>query len=459
MLSRRQLRLPTLEEIAAERVRRLRERAPKGFEDPPAWFHEHQLKAWASEAPVLAICAGWQSGKTVFLPQWLKREIQRRGPGDYGAFSSTFKLLERKFLPELRSVFEPYAAFKSGAQRFVFTELGSLQFWARDWDGSGTTIQLGHAESSDSLESATMKAVAWDEAGQRLIPEQSFLTVQSRLMVARGRMALASRPYEAGWYERLVRSGLLSPGGGVEVVSFPSWANPENPSAEDGYWDELRALLPPWKFAILYEGRFERPLGLIYDCFDFDRDTCEDFAVPGHWNVYPGADFGPVNAAGVLVAEDPGSGELFVVRQYHSGVKRTTAEHVRGIKGPYSTSVGAAGSHGEEGCREAARAAGLLVDEPPFGGVEVQIQCVYEQLAGRKLKVFRRECSGVVEALQLFSREVSADGVVLDKIAGHEPHVLAALRYVITKLRPPRGRRFGGSGRVVRPDSGSGEFL
>ena len=163
-------------------------------EKPPEWFHGDQLRAWNSDATILAICAGWQSGKTVFLPPWLKREIQRKGPGDYGAFSSTYRLLDRKFLPLLKEEFEGFATWHNGSQRFIFIEEGSRALWGDKWNGKPTIIQLGHAENPDSLESATLKAVAWDECGQRLVPKESFETVESRLMVNRGRMCLASRP-------------------------------------------------------------------------------------------------------------------------------------------------------------------------------------------------------------------------------------------------------------------------
>ena len=376
---------------------------------------------------------------TTCLPPILIREIKRRGPGDYGAFSSTFPLLSRKFLPELKKALKGLAEYRSGDSQFIFTHEGSRRLWGLDWNGKDTVIQLGHAQNPDSLESATLKAVVWDEPGQRLVPEQSFLTVESRLMVNRGRMFLASRPYESGWFERMVSDGLKNPSGRVGVVSFPSWANPMNPPEHSERWDELRASMPRWKFTILYEGQFTRPLGLIYDCFDYDRDTCEDFEIPKTWNIYPGVDFGGVNMAGVLVAEDPHSMELYVISEYHSAAKRSFAEHVAEIKGRRNLSVGAGGSHQEDGWREAFRSAGLWLDEPPSNNVEVQIQCVYSQLAAHKLKFFRSGAERIIDDIGLFSREVDDNGDVTDKIANKSTwHRLDSLRYVVTKLRPPK---------------------
>jgi hypothetical protein len=412
----------------------------------PRWFHDFQRLAWTKRKPILAIAAAWQSGKTVFLPPWLKREIQECGPGDYGAFSSTFKLLNRKFLPELKKEFKDLAEWKAGDQQFHFTEEGSKRLWGDGWKGDPTIIQLGHAENPDSLESATLKAVAWDEPGQRLVPEQSFLTVESRLMVNRGRMALASRFYQAGWWERLTKGQLADPSR-LDVVSFPSWANPLNPQADDPYWAELRNRLPAWLYAILYEGKFERPANVIYDTFDYDEDTEPDFDISPDWPLYVGMDFGPVNTAAVVLAEDKSNNLLWVIAEYHTGKKlewsKLGAEiaALTGDRAGGRAFVGGAGGNktGEEGWREAMRKHHIPLDEPPVGDVEVQIQCVYSELATKKLKFFRKGCAKLIDDIGMYSRETGDDMEASDKIADKSKwHRLDALRGIVTKLRPPK---------------------
>src|ERR1035437_2728169 len=254
------------------------------YEDArPYPLHEYQEMTLAATEPIVCVCAGWQSGKTVTLPEWLKREIKSRGPGDYGAFSSTYKLLDTKFLPELLKTFDGLADFQESKQKFVFTEIGNKRIHGAGWNGRPTVIRLGHSQNPDSLESSTLKGVAWDECGQRLIPKQSYDTVRSRLMANRGRMILASRPYEMGWFEKLVTGDDPD----VRVINFPSWANPINPAKDDPYWDKIRAEMPAWRFIMQYEGRFTMPAGLIYDCFNYEEDTCNDFDV-SNLNIYPG---------------------------------------------------------------------------------------------------------------------------------------------------------------------------
>lgn len=373
------------------------------------------------------------------MPEWLKREIQWCGPGDYGAFSSTFKLLNRKFLPELKTCFKGLAEFRASVQQFQFTAEGSRKLFGARWNGSDPTIiQLGHAENPDSLESATLKAVVWDECGQRLVPEQSYHTVRSRLMVNRGRMCLASKPYESGWFERLVTNKSAE----VSVTTFPSWANPVNPPEDDPYWDKIRSEMPGWRFDMQYGGFFTQPAGLIYDCFDWEANTCEDFNI-APFPCYPGMDFGKINTAGVAVAEDKSTGIIYVFGEYHAGEKRDYPDHIASMNalttrnaGGKRYSPGCGGNkHGEDGWREAYRMHGLALDEPPEGNIEVQIQGVWSLLNRRKLIFFRSGAKETIEDLRHYSREVDEDGNVLDKIADDAKwHRLAALRYVISKL-------------------------
>lgn len=462
-----------------EIVELIRQSSRLDLETPPDWFHLSQLETWRDEHPIVCICAGWQSGKTISLSYWLLREIQRCGPGDYGAFSSTFPLMVKKLLPEMKKVFGAVAEYLAGLKQFIFTDAGSRLVFGADWNGDATIVQLGYAVSPDSLESATLKAVIWDECGQRLVPEQSFNTVQSRLMVHRGRMCLASKPYESGWYERLVEEGLknaekrrlLAEGKEVDydpvsdtvgVITYASWDNPVNPAEDSPYFAKIRAKMPTWKFVMQYGGRFTMPAGLIYDCFDWERNTCDDFAIFEAYpmaSTHPGMDFGKINTGGLGVAD---TGDvIYVFGEYLAGEKRTYEKHVESIKAlrnPHAMGreygVGCGGNkHGEDGWREAYRQHGLPLDEPPENNIDVQIQAVWALMAQGKLKFFRAGARQCIEDVKHYSRKVDEDGKVLDEIDNDAIwHLLAALRYIIIKLRPNaanQGAAIAGGERLI----------
>jgi len=46
-------------------------------ETPPEWFHEGQRRAWGITERIALLLWGHQSGKTVYGPHWLLREIVR----------------------------------------------------------------------------------------------------------------------------------------------------------------------------------------------------------------------------------------------------------------------------------------------------------------------------------------------------------------------------------------------
>ncbi len=421
----------SLDEVEARALARWQPAKPTyDAEAMPTWFHSGQAEAWECAAAVIAICAGWQSGKTVFLAPWLLREIQRCGPGDYGAFSSTYKLLARKFLPELKKTFGPFADFRAGDMQFVFTEAGEIALFGKRQE-TPTVIQLGYAENPDSLESATMKAVIWDEPGQRLVPEQSFRTLESRLMVNRGRMALASRPYEFNWYQTLVAK---ADGEKVKAVNFASWHNPVNPPRSDEYWSGLRGL-PAWRFAMLYEGLFTRPAGQIYDCFS-DENIIEEtgdkpWTIPEGWDVYAGQDFGDRNMAGVFIARGP-DGQLVCFASYHKG-HVTVKEHIANLrrKATQPTAGIAGGAPSEDDWRRDFTVAGWPIVKPPIRDVEVGISRVYRLIADGRLRFTRLGAHAVIDEINRYAREVNDAGEPIDKIADKETfHRLDALRYV-----------------------------
>lgn len=427
------MKLSPTQRRAAEELarRRLAARERLDFEVPPGWFHEYQTQAWHAKTSVIALCAAWQSGKTVYLIEWLLREIQRCGPGDYGAFSSTYKLLNRKFLPELRKAFKRFAEFRASDMQFVFTDEGSRKFWP-NWNGEPTVIQLGYAENPDSLESATLKAVVWDEPGQRLVPEQSFLTVHSRLMVNRGRMCLASRPYEFGWYQRLVQGSDPD----VTVIQFPSWANPVNPPKNDPYWQKLRDKLQDWQFSILYEGKFERPAGAIFDNFDYNRHVIPQKEVPKEWDRVAGLDFGGINTAAICGAIEKRHlmpSRIVIHADYWPKQARDEKDHanaVIGLSGRVPLAYG--GSHQESGWRTAYTLVGLPIHEPlnsGSGSVEVRIQAIYSMLANGTL-VIMEGCTDLIDQISNYTRKVE-DGVVIDEIDEKASfHLVDALGYL-----------------------------
>jgi cytochrome c556 len=447
------------------------------YRTAPTWFHEGQRRLWQSQAIDTVACAGTQGGKTACEAPWLLREIQRCAPlirmlheetGTTAKFiyaGPTLELLKAQAIPSFKELFQEQerlgTLIEGNKPVFRFSKAGLKNLLG--FDACPVTVHFAYTKDSSNLESMTALAGVWDEAGQKENKRESYGAYNRRLKVARstsfdavlkyapqwwierfydaetgdatfGRRLWGTTPYEWNWFKSEVYERAQSGHDGFALYNWPSWMSPR--VSEDECRREL-SRIPLWQWEMMYLGLFTKPAGVIYDTFDYDIDTCEPFAVPPHWLIWPGVDFGDINLCGVLLTEDPDSKCLYLIREYLEG-SRTYPEWVAGVKGGYRVRVGAGGSHQEGGWREAFRANGLPLDEPPINAVAVGIASVYEQIKTHNLIVFR-SCRNTIDQIQSYSRPVGPDGLPMEGIDKKSlGHYVDALRYIVSKLRPHR---------------------
>ena len=452
-------------------------------------MHSGQLSVWESGALDIVACAGTQGGKTKTEPSWLLREIQRCAPFikvmRYGKFifaGPTLTLLDAQAIPSVKELFEEDLALgkmsAGNKPAFRFSKDGLMR--TLGFCNCPVTIRFCYTRDSSNIESMTAAAGIWDEAGQKENKEGSYGAYNRRLKAARstrfdgkstdpakpalydgvdwlvknglswwveryldvegpeatfGRRLWGTTPYEWGWFKNKVVDRAERREDGFELLNWPSWMNPF--VSEQECRKELDLGMALWQWEMMYLGLFTRPAGIIYDTFDFDRDTCEPFHIPSNWSLYPGVDFGSNNMAAVIIAEDPESRQLYQIDEYRSG-GRTFAEHADAIRKNRALLPGAGGSHQEDGWREAFRGKTLALDEPPVNDIYVQIACVYAEVKTHKLTLFR-SCTATISQMQSYSREIGSDGEPTEEIKNKASyHYLDALRYIVTKLRPPQ---------------------
>ena len=186
----------------------------------------------------------------------------------------------------------------------------------------------------------------------------------------------------------------------------------------------------------MYEGQFTRPAGMIYDCFDEGIHLCADRDIPDHWPLYLGVDFGGANTAVLWVAEEPGTGRLFVWDESLTGGKSTPQHAAELLERARGRNLVAAwgGAPGEEQQRWDWSAAGLEVQRPPVGDVEAGINRVTQLLKEKRLKLFKR-CTGLRDELGSYRRKLDKQGQPTEEIEDKRKyHRLDALRYVAAGL-------------------------
>jgi hypothetical protein len=465
------------------------------FSFPPEWFHEGQSAAWASHAMEVVAVAGTQGGKTATEAPWLLREVQRCAPlillfgeGKFIYAGPTLTLMGEQALPAFKDLFEEEEQLGrligGNKPKFFFSKEGLRKVLG--FDHCPVTFTFAYTQDSSNLESMTALAGAWDEAGQKENKQASYRAFNRRLKVARsytfkrawealtdaqremlkwwkdtyyeaegpggmfGRRFWGTTPYEWGWFKTDVydkaETAIKRGDKRWAFFNFPSWFNP-NISEQECELEREENGMPDWEFDMMYKGLFTRPAGLIYGCFDTKKHICKPFAIPIDWKVFPGGDFGNNNTACVWIAKDPVSETLYVVAEYTQKSK-SYKEHAQGMRealvraiGPHGINPGAAGSHQEDGWREAYRMHGIPFDEPPVNDVETQIGCVYEAFTSGNLIIFDT-CVKTVANITRYSRvlddQLEPTKEIRDKA---KFHFADCLRYIISKLRPPKRTR------------------
>jgi hypothetical protein len=404
-------------------------------------LHEGQTRAWKSKARFPVISAGTQGGKTCFEPDWLRREINNCGDGDYIVVTATFPLLELKLLPEFHYVFE--TVFRLGE---YLDSKKTIQFHHVPGGTDGTVkvidktrIIFGSATHPESIESATAKAAVLDECGQRQFQLDSWEATRRRLSLSRGRALFGTTLYNAGWFINEIYRRAEKCTDDFELIQFDSITNPAFPVVE---YQEQQRIMPPWKFNMFYRGRFQRPAGLVYDSFNADACIVPRFEIPKNWLIYVGHDFGTANPAAVFYAQDPSTGLFYLFHEYLPGPGRSTYEHVQKFKeitSGYNVISRIGGNlTTEQGWRNDFTQHGWPIQPPKetMKQVENQIAQVYALHRLNKIMVFS-DCTHYLDQKQSFSYELDDKYQPTDKYEDEQIyHLLAGERTLLSSFTP-----------------------
>lgn len=410
--------------------------SPLNPEVIPEWAHEGQREVWEDDRQDIIACAGTQGGKTALNPYWLLREIYRTrflakqlGVGNHIYAGPTLTLLEAQAIPAFEALFVDELKLgrlvKGGKTKFYFSEEGAKRLCGF---AVKIVVHFAYANDSQNLESMTALSAVWDEVGQPDNKEASFEAMNRRLKIARaagfGRRLFTTTPYEWDWFKRR----LVDYVGRVDSYgyhSWPSWLNPL--MSEEGCRDELARGMEKWRWEMMYEGKWTRPAGAVYDCFDSRVETkatgetnvVEPFEIPQDWHIHLGWDFGPANTACSAYAEDPKTGIFYGFMSYH-GASESAEKHVQRVreKTKRKEQIAWGGSNGEDEWRRKYKQAGMFIRLSPISGpgsVGAGISAGYQMISTRKVKWFSTLTSMISE-LQSMSYIVDGDGRVTDEV-------------------------------------------
>lgn len=417
--------------------------------------------AWDSDADIVALLAGSQSGKTSWAPWWLSREVKRHGAGDYIAVTASYDLFKLKMLPAYLSVF--CDILKIGRYWAVdkvieLRDPATGKFLAqRSQDPMWGRVILRSAQSPGGLESATAWAAHADEAGQDTFGLDSWRALNRRLYARRGRILITTTLYNLGWLKQQIidpvadkaDASTLAVGEGeivqtigvtgtrsVDLIQFDSVVNPAFPAES---WEDAKATMPPDEFAMFFRGRVAKLRSLVYDVFDKTVHVRESFKPPAHWPRYVGIDPTGDRIAALWLAWDDQTATLHVYREYCEPFGITMGGHVQNILARSAGEriygwIGGGPSERQQRTDWAAAGIPLVGLEAPLSGdVWAQIGRVYSLLKTGNL-VFHDCCEGLISEAQSMRRKKKGDQLTMEIENKDIWHELDALRYVVSFL-------------------------
>jgi len=270
---------------------------------------------WRSEARVTAAVSGHFGGKSHLGAYWILDQTKKYPGQDFIVCGTNFKTLGNSAIPKMRSLFGLRGmTWEFDQHEQIGFRAANMEYWLPD----GGVIYIRSADRPGSMQGAHVKGIWMDETVDTTF--YVYETLLGRMAGLGGKMLITTTPYDRGWlYEQVYKPWVAAgrpdgaPGSNVCVAQWRSIDNPTYPRAE---WENLKAVLPEWRFRMLYEGQFERPMGLVYDCFA-DSHWINPFEIPPEWPRVIGLDFGFTDpTAAIWIAKAPDGG-LYAYDEYY----------------------------------------------------------------------------------------------------------------------------------------------
>ena len=382
--------------------------------------------------------AGIRGGKTTVGAHWFCREIYKAyatgKKGDWLVAAPTFKILQQSTLPCFKDVVPAdWGIWRESRQCFELT-----------W---GSYIFFRSTDKPDSLEGMTLLGAWIDEAGQT--KKDTWINVQGRLSIHKGRLLLTSTPYaDANWTNKVIFqtagtiNGEVREGGDKDIAVW-EWESIDNPAFPRDEYERARATLDPAVFRRRYQGVFTRLEGLVYADFK-DEYVVEAFDIPYNWERFGGMDFGKTNPTAVVcLTEDPASHIFYLYKEFYRSEAPLKASSTfirdQGLRyvlaDPQSAQL----------ILEMNRQYGLGCVQSADNDIATGIERVNTLVREGRLRIFKNCDNTVEEILSYHYGRPDEDGYVKDKPVAKNNHAMDALRYAFSKNMDVR--------RIYKPDS------
>ena len=365
----------------------------------------YQKRIVFSNKQIRAIIGGTGTGKTYTLPRWLYIAMITNPYEEWIVSAPTIQMLKRnpikyieRFLKENKI---PYELNKT--DMVLYLKWGTVYFIS--------------AENEERMQGLHPKGIFGDEAG--LFPLGWWETALQRIAYKGGFIGLLTTPYSTNWLKTEVWDRWIEGDPNIHIENPRSIDNPFYPRE---HIERARERLPEWRFKMMFEGKFTKPEGLIYEFYE----TVKSFEIPKDWNIIIGMDTGYNNpTALIFIAESP-QGEFYIFKEWKKS--KVLPDDVVKAVGEYKDRVIYADPENAE-ILAILRRKGLNIRKAKkdvLAGI-THIQALFES---RKLKIFE-DCVKTIDELESYMWEQDKTGEFIDKPRKYNDHLLDALRYAL----------------------------
>jgi len=245
---------------------------------------------------------GIQGAKTTTGALWMGKKYGEYPYDNHAIVAPTYKILEQSTLPTFFKFFPFYKKFYKIKDSII--ELPNPKIGK---------IFVRSADTPITLEGMTCRDVWCDEIGQ--IARYAWIILQGRVSFLQGQIFGTTRPYGINWLKTDFYDLWQANDPEYEVINFESKDNPAFP-----YQEYLRAKkrLDPRVFAMMYQGKFERMVGLVYQQFDENKNIFSGIVPFSQFKkIVAGVDWGYTNPAVIILIGITNEGEYYVFYEFY----------------------------------------------------------------------------------------------------------------------------------------------
>lgn len=275
--------------------------------------HKYQDAVLKDLRDWLLIIAGKRGGKSavaaVKFITHIADDLKNGIHGDYLILGPTYGLLRNGTIPTLQKYWPKRLGILRRSESRIQLPDGP--------DGQPHFVFILSADEPDRIEAFGILGAWLDEAGQ--FRQEAWDKVQQRMTTAPGTtgwVIFSTTPYGVpnSWLNR----DLIERRDEMPWLGYHNWSTLDNPFIDHTAIERAKLTMNPQLFIRDVMGVYTSIEGLIYPDFSRAADGVKPFAIPAHWPIFAGMDYGFTDPTCILIlTKDPESGVFYVIDEYY----------------------------------------------------------------------------------------------------------------------------------------------